>query len=74
MKVASVHPGAVRTPRSDSVSSKSFLLRCLMTVGRLFMSSVEDGVKNQLWAATSDAVISGKYYEPIGVSGKAGKL
>lgn len=45
-----------------------------MTVGRLFMSSVEDGVKNQLWAATSDAVISGKYYEPIGVSGKAGKL
>ncbi|CAG9992202.1 unnamed protein product [Clonostachys byssicola] len=73
VKIASVHPGAVKTPLSASVSSKNLLLRCLMIVGRLFMSSVEDGVKNQLWAATSGAVISGEYYEPIGVSGKAGK-
>jgi retinol dehydrogenase-12 len=36
--------------------------------------SVEQGAKNQLWAATADGVASGVYYVPVGVSGKEGKL
>lgn len=32
---------------------------------------VEEGVKNQLWAATSNdpRIVSGKFYEPIGWGG-----
>ncbi|CAG8952465.1 hypothetical protein HYFRA_00001212 [Hymenoscyphus fraxineus] len=33
--------------------------------------SVEEGVKNQLWAGTAKGVENGLYYEPIGVTGKA---
>ena len=32
---------------------------------------IEEGVKNQLWAGTAPDVVSGTYYEPVGVSGVA---
>ncbi|KAF4980793.1 hypothetical protein FDECE_17802, partial [Fusarium decemcellulare] len=53
LKFASIHPGAVDTPLAASVTKENFWMRVLMTVARPFMSSVEDGAKNQLWAATS---------------------
>lgn len=31
---------------------------------------VHVGVKNHLWAATSPEVVSGKYYEPVGIPDK----
>ena len=36
--------------------------------------TVEDGAKNQLWAATrvKADVVSGAYYEPIGIAGREG--
>jgi retinol dehydrogenase-12 len=36
--------------------------------------SLEEGVKNGLWAMTSDDVQSGRYYEPVGVLGKGSAL
>ena len=36
--------------------------------------SVDEGVKNQLWATTAEGVESGVYYMPVGVKGKEGKL
>jgi retinol dehydrogenase-12 len=36
--------------------------------------SVQEGVKNGLWAATADGVESGRYYEPVGVKGMGSEL
>ncbi|KAL1793806.1 hypothetical protein ACET3X_007227 [Alternaria dauci] len=36
--------------------------------------SLEEGVKNGLWAMTSDDVQSGRYYEPVGVLGNGSAL
>jgi hypothetical protein len=36
--------------------------------------SVEDGAKNQLWAATANGVKSGELYYPIGVTGKTAPI
>tara|TARA_R110002003_G_scaffold45_5_gene3483 strand:+ start:32208 stop:32813 length:606 start_codon:yes stop_codon:yes gene_type:complete len=36
--------------------------------------SVEEGAKNGLWAATSDGVETGRYYEPVGVAGTGSEL
>lgn len=36
--------------------------------------SVEEGAKNGLWAATSEKVESGRYYEPVGVLGQGSEL
>jgi NAD(P)-dependent dehydrogenase (short-subunit alcohol dehydrogenase family) len=36
--------------------------------------SVEEGAKNGLWAATSDGVETGRYYEPVGVAGASSEL
>lgn len=35
---------------------------------------IREGVFNHLWAATSSNVVSGQYYEPVGISGRASKL
>jgi retinol dehydrogenase 12 len=40
----------------------------------LIAVSIEEGVKSQLWAATADGVVSGEYYEPVGVPGKGSPL
>jgi hypothetical protein len=33
------------------------------------VTSIEEGVKNQLWGSVSHDVQSGEYYEPIGKAG-----
>ena len=35
---------------------------------------MEEAAKNQLWAATSEDVVSGEMYYPVGVSGKMAKI
>ncbi|KAM0433664.1 hypothetical protein ACHAQK_009098 [Fusarium lateritium] len=75
LQVVSVHPGIVNTGLTDSWMESSPLRRLVrpffMPLVSNFLTSVEDGVKNQLWAATSTAIISGEYYEPVGKVGKA---
>lgn len=36
--------------------------------------SVEEGIKNGIWAATAEGVMSGRYYEPVGVLGNGSEL
>ena len=43
-------------------------------VAPMMAVSVDQGAKNQVWAATAEGVDSGVYYEPVGVKGKEGKL
>jgi retinol dehydrogenase 12 len=68
LKVVIVHPGQVRTNLGDAASSSSLLMKVLWKLtSALNGVDPETGVLNQLWAATSDAVLSGKYYDPVGV-------
>jgi hypothetical protein len=49
---------------SESGGQLPFLVRPLFT-------SLEKGIKNQLWASVSKDYVNGEYYEPVGVGGKA---
>ncbi|KAJ5598452.1 short-chain dehydrogenase/reductase [Penicillium hordei] len=71
--VASVHPGVVKTNLLSGATNAPLIFRAIFGAAHVLgmKSSVESGVKNQLWAAVSKDVKSGEYYEPIGVSGMA---
>lgn len=72
VKTVSVHPGMVNTGIVGSETP--WVMTTAITVLKpLVVKSVEDGVRNQLWACVSDEVVSGEYYEPVGVAGKASK-
>jgi len=70
---ASLHPGVVQTGLQAGATGASLPMRAMLKVGRAFMVGVEKGVLNQLWASVSKDVVSGEYYEPVGVSGKGSK-
>jgi retinol dehydrogenase-12 len=70
----SLHPGVVNTELYRS-TSKWFLVGRLMDVAKKWAyTSVQDGAKNQLWAATAKEVKSGEYYTPVGVTGQGSRL
>ncbi|RGP69241.1 hypothetical protein FLONG3_7877 [Fusarium longipes] len=74
IKVASVHPGMVKTNLGNESASKSILLRIALTAARGVIGvDVATGALTQLWAATGRGVKSGEYYEPIGVTGRGSK-
>ncbi|PHH87597.1 hypothetical protein CDD83_8650 [Cordyceps sp. RAO-2017] len=68
--VSAIHPGVVKTNLMTGASGMPAPLRVLKPVIGYFLTSVEEGVKNQLWASASKGVESGEYYEPIGVGGR----
>lgn len=68
LTTAAVHPGRVTTGLALSLARESLLVRLTAPLAPLLCVPVHVGVKNHLWAATSPKVVSGKYYEPIGVS------
>ena len=64
---ASVHPGMVETGLLKPMKNKHLWVRVFeATLGTLMGVPVEQGVLNQLWAATSKGVVSGGYYVPVG--------
>jgi NAD(P)-dependent dehydrogenase (short-subunit alcohol dehydrogenase family) len=64
----SVHPGYIFTGLFDGASFLTKLPVLIMSIGS--RTSVEKGHFAQCWAATAPKVVSGGYYEPIGVEGK----
>ncbi|KAF2262001.1 NAD(P)-binding protein [Lojkania enalia] len=68
--VVSIHPGVVRTNLLSGATGFNWGVRLLGKVATAFLKSVDEGVKNQLWASVSKDVKSGLYYEPIGIVGK----
>ena len=68
--VAAVHPGVVSTGLLARATDLGLPAGMSGAVNRSSVS-VEEGVKNQLWAATAKGVVSGEYYEPVGVAGNA---
>ncbi|KAI0520798.1 hypothetical protein F5B22DRAFT_52001 [Xylaria bambusicola] len=70
LTTASVHPGRILTGMATALSKESLLVRLTAPLAPLVCVSVVIGIKNHLWAATSPDVVSGKYYEPVGVPDK----
>jgi NAD(P)-dependent dehydrogenase (short-subunit alcohol dehydrogenase family) len=70
LTVAAIHPGAVQTQLAERASGLPSIVRGLTRILTGFFSTVEQGVRNQLWASVAAGVESGEYYEPVGVKGK----
>ncbi|KAK8029727.1 alcohol dehydrogenase Bli-4 [Apiospora rasikravindrae] len=70
LKVAAVHPGRILTGMAESLRKESLIVRITAPIAPLVCVPVATGVKNHLWAATSPDVVSGKYYEPVGIPNK----
>lgn len=49
------------------------LARVTAPISPLFCVPVAIGIRNHLWAATSPDMVSGTYYEPVGVPAKISK-
>ncbi|KAH8588334.1 hypothetical protein B0O99DRAFT_362402 [Bisporella sp. PMI_857] len=71
LKIVSVNPGMVNTGLTGVMAKDSVFFRLALAAVRPFQGvSVEDGVRNQLWAAVSPDIVSGEFYSPVGVAGK----
>lgn len=73
ISVAAVHPGIIKTDLLNSLGLAERTLVAVITIGTIL--TLEQGVQNQLWAATVDKkdLQSGAYYEPVGQLGKPSK-
>lgn len=75
LTVVAVHPGMVNTELYRSVVAGLGLNSLMNIVKKAVFTSVDAGVKNQLWAATAKRgkgkgeVMSGVYYTPVSVTG-----
>ncbi|AEO68959.1 1a08903d-7cff-4785-9fdd-5c4cbe85d42c [Thermothielavioides terrestris] len=77
--VAAVHPGMVRTQLIERAGGSPAVVRAAIRAAAALnlIPSVEHGVRNQLWAsvaAPGSDLVSGEYYEPVGVAGRASAL
>ena len=63
-----IHPGAVSTSLGGSVTQSTWLLGIFRKLVDPLLKRSDEGVKNQLWAATAkkELIQNGKYYEPVG--------
>ncbi|KAI0484411.1 hypothetical protein GGR56DRAFT_613725 [Xylariaceae sp. FL0804] len=73
LKTAAVHPGRILTGMATGLRRESLLVRLTAPLAPLVCVPIEVGVMNHLWAATSPDVVSGRYYEPVGVPDKETK-
>lgn len=69
INVVAVHPGRILTGMATSLQKESLLARWTKPIAPLFCVPVLIGIRNHLWAGTSSNVVSGTYYEPVGVPG-----
>ncbi|KAK6063983.1 short chain dehydrogenase [Seiridium cupressi] len=70
LKIAAVHPGRILTGMAASLAKESLLVRLTAPIAPLLCVPVTTGVRNHLWAATSPDMVSGKYYDPVGIPDK----
>ncbi|PYI09968.1 NAD(P)-binding protein [Aspergillus sclerotiicarbonarius CBS 121057] len=71
--VASIHPGVVSTNLLSGATDAPCVARVSLQAANAMglLSTVEKGIRNQMWASVSPEVNSGEYYAPVGVPGKA---
>jgi len=75
IKSISLHPGSVNTGLSRGLKTTypwaAWIIQGLLN---LVTTTVQQGTMNQLWASTSDKVVNGEYYDPVGVVGRKSKF
>ncbi|KAH8883794.1 NAD(P)-binding protein [Thozetella sp. PMI_491] len=71
-KTVSVDPGPVATALFTREAGDEQMRHLQEKVAPVKTGPVEEGVKNHLWAATAAEVLSGTYYEPIGLDAAEG--
>ncbi|KAH7313637.1 hypothetical protein B0I35DRAFT_480312 [Stachybotrys elegans] len=64
-----VHPGRIVTGLAQGLWKESNIARWTKGIAPLLCVPVSKGIQNHLWAATSPDVVSGTYYEPVGIPG-----
>ena len=72
--LSAIHPGVVSTNLTAGATGSSYAVQALLGIAKRFTTSVEKGARNQLWASVSKDVVSGEYYEPVGIGGGASEL
>lgn len=62
-----IHPGVVTTNLSRHVQDRYWFAKGLMPIANLFLTTVQQGALNQLWAATAPKgdIKSGEMYFPV---------
>ncbi|CAK7212256.1 hypothetical protein SBRCBS47491_001401 [Sporothrix bragantina] len=72
--IVSINPGEVKTNLFTREPGDEHMKKLQTEVVPKVAGPVENGIKNQLWAATTDAanLVSGAHYAPIGVEEKWG--
>lgn len=70
MLSVAIHPGVINTGLVTGLSAFNYYFTQMTTFWQ--QVTVEEGVKNQLWAATApkDAIVNGAFYEPVGKLGR----
>jgi len=75
LTVTAIHPGIVKTNLATTMKETSWLGALMATLFLpLVTVNVQTGTLNQLWGSVSKNVVSGTYYEPIGLTGKGSPL
>ncbi|KAM5349754.1 hypothetical protein ACJ41O_006259 [Fusarium nematophilum] len=74
LTTVAIHPGTVKTDLQQSNDGSFVVSAFQKVVVPIIGVSVEEGAKNQLWAATAKDVESGEYYVPVGIPGKGSAL
>ncbi|KAM7196245.1 hypothetical protein V8F20_007085 [Naviculisporaceae sp. PSN 640] len=80
IKCVSVHPGRVNTNLTNPVKNWNFLTRMLVPLVANysgFITTVDNGARNQLWAAAGakrEELVDGEYYIPVGKLGPGSKF
>ncbi|KAH6885007.1 hypothetical protein B0T10DRAFT_531127 [Thelonectria olida] len=70
LTTSSIQPGLVTTNLANAMSDNSWIMRIAWKITTAFIGvDVPTGTLNQLWASTSNNVISGRYYGPLGRTG-----
>lgn len=64
----SLHPGEVNTELFSREPGDDQIRHLQTAVVPQHVKPISEGVKNQLWAATTSSIASGTYYEPVGVT------
>lgn len=72
--MVALHPGRVETGLGRSLVKEVPLIRLMAPIAGFMSVSPVEGAKNHLWTATSSNIVSGKYYEPVGVPDKEGEI